>query len=327
MRAWHFLIVLLLATVSLAGELGVSGTRFTIDREPVFLLGCSYYAGLGASDAFVAKDLDDLKALGFNWIRVWVTWAAFDHDISAVDIRTGEAREPYMGRLKALLAECDKRGMVVNVTISRGNGATGPVKLQTHEAHATAVRTLVTVLKPWRNWYIDLSNERNIKDKRFTSIEELAKLRDLVKELDSARLVTASDASDPKKEEIEAYLKTARMDFVSIHRPRYAASPGLTEAKAKQVLEWMKQIGREAPLHYDEPFRRGFGNYEPTAQDFIIDLQGAKAGGAAGWCFHNGHSKDTPDGQPRRSFDLRQRRLFDQLDDEERQFMQSLKKG
>jgi hypothetical protein len=81
------------------------------------------------------------------------------------------------------------------------------------------------------------------------------------------------------------------------------------------------------PLHYDEPFRRGFGNYEPTAQDFITDLQGAKAGGAAGWCFHNGHSKDTPDGQPRRSFDLRQRRLFDQLDEDERKLMAWLKKG
>lgn len=326
MRAWHYFLVLLIGTASFATELGVSGTRFTIDGKPAFLLGCSYYAGLGASEAFAARDLDDMKALGFNWIRVWVTWAAFDNDISAVDLVTGEAREPYMAKLKWLLAECDKRGMIVNVTLSRGNGATGPVKLQTHEAHAKAVQTLVTALKPWRNWYIDLSNERNIQDKRHTSIDELAKLLQLVKQIDATRLVTASDASDPKQPEIEAYLKTVKVDFVSIHRPRFAASAKQTKEKCEQVLAWMKQAGREVPLHYDEPFRRGFGKYDPVAEDFITDLQNARAGGAAGWCFHNGHDKDTPDNQPRRSFDLRQRRLFEQLDAEETKFMEWLRK-
>ena len=45
--------------------------------------------------------------------------------------------------------------------------------------------------------------------------------------------------------------------------------------------------------------------------------RGANAGGAAGWCFHNGDVRARPDGQPRRSFDLREKRLFEQLDEEE----------
>lgn len=327
MRLCHLVLVVLLAlgsSASLAVELGVSGTRFTLDGKPTFLLGCSYYGALGASEEFIRKDLDRMKALGFNWIRVWVTWAAFDNDVSAVDLVSGEPREPYLSKLKWLLAECDQRGLVVNVTLSRGNGATGPVKLQAHAAHAKAVETLVTALKPWRNWYIDLSNERNIKDQRFTSIEELAVLRELVRRIDPKRLVTASDASDPARETIEAYLKTAGVDFVTIHRPRNAASPAQTATRARQVLGWMKELGREVPLHYGEPFRRDFGNWNPTAQDFITDLQNARSGGAAGWCFHNGHHKDTPDHQPRRSFDLRQKPLFDQLDAEEKKFMESL---
>jgi len=44
---------------------------------------------------------------------------------------------------------------------------------------------------------------------------------------------------------------------------------------------------------------------------------GAGAGGAAGWCFHNGDERSAKDGQPRRSFDLREKRLFEQLDEEE----------
>ena len=55
-----------------------------------------------------------------------------------------------------------------------------------------------------------------------------------------------------------------------------------------------------------------------TAAAFVEDLQGALDGGAAGWCFHNGDTRQAPDGRPRRSFDLRDGRLFDQLDNEER---------
>ena len=41
----------------------------------------------------------------------------------------------------------------------------------------------MTALHPWRNWYLDLSNERNLPDKRFASFDELESLRDLAKQL------------------------------------------------------------------------------------------------------------------------------------------------
>jgi hypothetical protein len=56
----------------------------------------------------------------------------------------------------------------------------------------------------------------------------------------------------------------------------------------------------------------------PSADDFATDLGQAIAGKAAGWCFHNGDQRGQ---QPRRSFDLRQRRLFEQLDGEEKAFL------
>ena len=87
----------------------------------------------------------------------------------------------------------------------------------------------------------------------------------------------------------------------------------------------MKDLGRQVPLHYDEPFRRGFAEWEPDAEDFLADLAAAKAGGAAGWCFHNGHSQERPRGRPRRSFDLREKRLFEQLDEQERKLIARLK--
>ncbi|MHC4178682.1 MAG: hypothetical protein ACYSWU_14320 [Planctomycetota bacterium] len=310
-----------------ATELGVEGERFTLDGKPTFLLGTSYYGALGAREAFVEKDLDDMQQYGVNWFRVWATWGAFGNDVSAVDPQ-GRPRRPQLEKLRRLVAECDRRGMVVDVTLSRGNGVTGQDRLQTLQSHRRAVRTLIGALKPYGNWYIDLGNERNIGDRRHVGFEELRQLRDEVKRLDAGRLVTASHAGDPGRDDVRRYLQDVKVDFLSIHRPRNPRSPGETADKSREYRAWMKAVGRSVPLHYQEPFRRGFRpqRYEPTAEDFLTDFNGALAGGAAGWCLHNGDQKDRPEGKPRRSFDMRQGRLFDQFDQQERRVLVSLRK-
>ena len=325
---WYTLLALALwPTPAPAAEIGVRESQFTLDGRPAFLLGCSYYGGLGAGDDTLRRDLDGMKRYGFNWIRVWATWAAFDHDVSAVDRVTGAPRPQYVERLKRLVDECGRRGIVVNVTLSRGNGATGPERLQGIEPHRRAVGVILGALGDRRNWYVDLSNERNLQDKRFTSFQDLAVLRDVVKRRDGRRLVTASHAGEFSRRDVEEYLKIVRVDFLSVHRPRDAKSPGQTAERTKQYHDWVREVGPAVPLHYDEPFRRGFSDWEPTAEDFWTDLTEARTAGAAGWCFHNGHERDGPGGQPRRSFDLREKGLFEQLDGEERKFLARLDAG
>jgi len=302
-------------------RLGIKGTEFTLNDRPTFLLGVSYYGALGASEEAIRQDLDEMQQRGFNWIRVWATWSAFDNDVSAVDVE-GNSRKPFLDRLLRLVEECDRRGMGVDVTLSRGNGVSGTPRLSTLDAHGRAVESIVTALKPQANWYLDLSNERNIRDRRYTDFADLRALRAVVRRLDPQRLVTASHAGDISREELGEYLRTVEVDFLSPHRPRHAGSPRQTTGKTQELLAWMKALGREVPVHYQEPFRRGFSaRWEPSAEDFAVDLRQALAGGAAGWCFHNGDQRERPDGQPRRSFDLRQKRLFEQLDDEERAFL------
>lgn len=306
-------------------ELGIAGPAFTLDGRPTFLLGASYYGALGAPEDFIRRDLDDLRRHGFNWIRVWATWAAFGHDASAVDAE-GRAREPYLAKLVWLVAECNRRGMVVDVTLSRGNGGSGPSRLATLAAHQRAVETLVRALATHRNWYLDLGNERNIRDARFVSIGELRQLRDAVKRLDPRRLVTGSHAGgELSRDEARRYVLEAELDFLAPHRPREPGSPAQTEVRTRELLQWLAELGRVAPVHYQEPFRRGYSAWQPTAADFRTDLDGARAGGAAGWCLHNGDTRHAPDGEPRRSFDLRARRLFDQWDAEERAFLAGLR--
>jgi hypothetical protein len=305
--------------------LGIDGTRFTINDKPTFLLGFSYYGALGASEEFILKDLNAFQPLGFNWLRVWASWDAFNHSISAFD-RSGHPREPYFSHLKWLVAECDRRGLVVDITLSRQNTPDpNPTagQLPNFESHLRAVEALSTALKDYRNWYLDLANERDVRDRRFVSADELKRLRQRVRELDPKRIVTASfGGHDLTEDDVREALLEVGSDFLARHRPRYPKSPSETEAQSRTCLEIMRKVNHLAPLLDQEPFRRGYIDWQPTTADFITDLRGAIEGGAAGWCFHNGSQRGRPDEQPRRSFDLRILPLVDQLDAEERKFIE-----
>src|SRR3954467_14740021 len=122
LNVFAVLILSLTFSRAWATELGAKGTRFTINGQPTFLYGISYYAGLGASEEFARQDLDDMQRYGFNWIRVWATWAAFQNDLSAVNPEDGQPRQPFFDRLKLLVADCDRRGMIVDITLGRGDG-------------------------------------------------------------------------------------------------------------------------------------------------------------------------------------------------------------
>jgi endo-1,4-beta-mannosidase len=117
--------------------LGIQGTQFTLNGKPTFLYGISYYGALGAPEESIRRDLQEMKDYGANWIRVWATWAALGQESSAVDAE-GHPREQMMKKLVWLVEECDRQGMVVDVTLSRGNAITGSQRLQSPEAHRRA---------------------------------------------------------------------------------------------------------------------------------------------------------------------------------------------
>jgi hypothetical protein len=151
-------------------------------------------------------------------------------------------------------------------------------------------------------------------------------LRDRANELDPKRLITASHSSDDDDfiGECDDYLNTIRVDFFVNHRGRYAGSPDETEAATRRCLDRLRELKRIVPVHYQEPFRRGYAGWDPNADDFFADLRGAIKGGAAGWCFHNGAQGRNAPAAQRRSFDLREKRLYDQLDDVEKSVIKRL---
>ncbi|GAA4102268.1 hypothetical protein GCM10022392_29040 [Mucilaginibacter panaciglaebae] len=292
--------------------MGVSASVFTINGKPAFLYGISYYGALGAPDRSIEQDLADIKRYKFNWIRVWVNWAGGDTDISAVD-DNGYQVNTYMDKLKWLVAQCDRRGIVVDITLAHGNKKDG-MSLKTLAAHQQAVRSVISALGSYGNWYLDLANEHDVGDNRYVSFDDLKALRELCKTLKPGLLVTASAGGDISKADLGAYLQKVEVDFISPHRPRTPESAMQTEARTREYIEQMKTYGRVIPVHYQEPFRRGYTNWQPEVKDYVADLNGAIAGGAAGWCFHNGDQRASEGNKPQRSFDMHEQRLFDQLD-------------
>lgn len=316
--------VLLPASSTAANTLGIQRSQFTLNGKPTFLLGVSYYGALGASDAIWKTDLAQIKRAGFNWIRVWATWEAYGQSASAVDDQ-GASRSKQLDALARLVGLCDGMGMVVDVTLSRGNGASNSPHLSTQTAHLRAVEEIIRKLKPWRNWYLDLSNERNIRDARYASFEDLTALRSRARELAPNLLITASHGGNMDDAEVTKYI-AAGMDFLTPHLPREPETWKNTQATTRKLLNAAKRTGRTLPIHYQEPFRRGYADWNPNASDFMSDLQAAIDAGAAGWCFHNGSNRAAEDGIPRRSFDLRTQGLFAQLDQTEREFVAAMAK-
>ena len=303
-----------------------AGERFVLSGRETFLLGASYHAALGAPKDFIEDDLSDLKIAGVNWLRVWATWAGFDHDISAVDA-DGDERAPYWRKLLWLCEFADKLSVAVAVTLSPADPTSGAPLLDGEAAHLAAAAAIAEGLRPLRNVYFDLAAERNQPGPAGVPIATVRKLRDLVKRIDPDRLVTASHAGDIEPDRLYEYLVTAKVDFLAPHRPLGPASPGETEAKTRTLRSRMARLGKVVPIHYQQPFRRDAGDWQPTAEDFLADLTAALAGGAAGWCFHNGPTAGRPNLRPRRCFDLRpaEGRLIDQLQDDERTVLSGLK--
>ena len=223
------------AEPSLSTVLGVRDTRFTLNGEPVFLLGISDYGALGAPEDVLRRDLDDLQRHGFNWLRVWATWSAFDRDVSAVDAE-GRARAPYLDRLKWLVAECDRRGLVVDVTLTRRDGATdgaicrlrgasgGPSRPWSPRSRSTATGT-----STWRTSTTSATH---------ASSPTPSSRRSASRSGGSTRIGWSrppSAATTSTRRDLKEAVVTIGLDFVCPHRPRNPESPGQTEARTRAV--------------------------------------------------------------------------------------------
>ncbi|UCD27319.1 MAG: hypothetical protein JSV03_09305 [Planctomycetota bacterium] len=302
--------------------LGISpdGRFFTIDGVPTFLHGISYYGNQYiTTGSFRTQDLDDMLVDGFNWLRVWAYWAwpwYTGPNVSALN-KDGTVREPYMTRLKTLIAECDARGIIVDCVMLRDtyNEWHSP---DTLARHLTAAQTLATELLPYRNVYFDLGNERDNRG-CLVPFDEMPQLINAVKTIDPDRLCTFSQGGMIDSQSVlNDYINVGMVDFFAVHMCRTSECPSLTYGEVQKYIGWMANLGTRVPIHLQEPFRRGNrAAWNPVQEDYYRDETGGKVAEAAGWCFHNGgNDAYSADGRPYRSFNMSdpEGRLYDQLD-------------
>ena len=274
--------------------LGVSGARLTIDGHPAFLLGVSLFDALGPSPVD-GRTLDALRDWGIRIVRVWAHWR--DPIYGADGSLTADGR----ARLLRLMNELDARGLALELVLLRPGQLPGQkfAIFASPAARLRAVEGIATALEGRPNVLFDLYNEHDHPDGPI-SHAEVRRLRDRVKAIDAARLVTVSStqyhligagrALGPGGArdlggEVGRGPGEAAVDVLAVHLPR---TPDWAEATGPRVAALsaaLRRAGRVVPIDLDEENRASAGRpIEPAA--YVAACAGARRAGAAGWVFH-----------------------------------------
>ena len=167
--------------------LTVDAKAFQLDGHPQFVVGVSLFDALGRA-APRNQDLDALKSWGINLVRVWAHW----HE--PIYLPDGTLSEPGRTRLVQLA----KRLRLARVRLRAGPAASRPTsRTAVADVHVgcgsrcKAVQVDHRALREYRNVVFDLYNKHDHRE-RSDSHRAARALRDKVKAIDPARLVTIS---------------------------------------------------------------------------------------------------------------------------------------
>lgn len=274
---WLALAVLLPAA---GAEIGVRGTEFVLDGKPFPYTGMSFFNAIynpafNASSEARGQWLDKFGSYGINVLRVWAQW---DNARGFVDAcpecslyrADGSLRAERVAVLKAMAADAERRGMVIELVLFSQESWREKIRLS-EAAAERAVRALTAELKPHRNVTLQVWNEFSW---------HTAALAKVIKIVDPQRLVTSS----PGFAGVLAggAEETALMDYLTPHTSRQGA--GKTWEIAPAEIRYLLKRYRK-PVVDDEPGRNGTANFgDPKAPtlplDHVLHMWGVwKAGG------------------------------------------------
>jgi len=268
---------LLLAALCTAGEasaqrLGIDGRRFTIDGTPRFLMFISYFGAMGAKD--LIADLDFVKAAGFDGVRIWP-----NSPDGPQLMRTDGTLDPdNLSKLLGILEAANARRIIVDVTFTAEHIAGMDASL-----YGRAIAAAIDPMRPYRNLLIDIENERNIYGpfKRPLAAADVVAIKDAIKAIDPARIVTASNSQDLPAADAGRFTGGTGLDVAAYHDPRRS---GFHEAaQIESLVQALAVSGR--PIYFQEPIRFT-RDIADRAEYFFTAAVNARRAGAAAWCFH-----------------------------------------
>jgi hypothetical protein len=301
--------------------LTVSSQAFQIDGRPIFAVGVSLFDALGPT-APRDQDLDALKTWGVTLVRVWAHW---HEPIYRPD---GTLSDPGRTRLLELAKRLESRGLIFELVLLRPGQLPGqPFAVFTSEgSRLNAVESMTTALRDFRNVLFDLYNEHDHPDGPI-SHQAARVLRDKVKAIDPARLVTISStehhlvsANGAVAEAGAANLReeagdgagAVGVDLVAAHFPRTDDWAVATGSRLRALRTTLNRIGRPLPIYLNEE-RRADGRSRPAPDHYARAITEARSAGAAGWLFHTAAG-----------FELAKKPFLDALSPDERAGLQRL---
>ena len=261
-------------------ELSISGARFLLDGKPFHYTGVSFFNAIynpsfGGDHQERVRWLRKFQRYGINVLRVWAQWdtkrgfvdSGPDHTLYFSD---GRLRMAHVERLKHILADADREGMVVELTLFSRQSRPAGGRL-TPEASGRALAALTRELIPYRNVTFQVWNEFS------ELVPEHVKT---IKAADPKRLVTNSPGGAGV---LKGSAEQPRLlDYLTPHTSRQGAGKPWVLAPAEihyLLLRYKKPVVDDEPARTGTPKFGGPGE-KTYPYDHIIHIWEVwKAGG------------------------------------------------
>lgn len=260
-------------------EVSISGTRFLLDGKPFPYTGMSFFNALynpafNESPAARRRWLQKFQRYGINVLRVWGQWDSRRGYMDTCPDCTlyqsdGTLRRASMDRVKALAADADALGMVVQLVLFSQESWFGGIRVGPVESDR-AVAAVTRELMPHRNVVFQIWNELS---------ERVLDLVKVVRAGDPRRIVTNSPGFAGVLGD-EAQNKA--LDYLTPHTCRQRQCRPW-EAAPREIAYLLARYGK--PVVDDEPARNGtksFGGPGETTYptDHMLQIQAVwQAGG------------------------------------------------
>lgn len=244
-----------LTTLAQKHEIGIQGTRFTLDGQPFPFTGVSFFNAIynptfNKSAADRRAWLQKFQRYGINVLRVWGQWdngrGFVDSSPTATLYRAdGSLRPEHLQTLKAIASDADELGMVIELALFSQESYYSNIRLDSVQS-TRAVTALTNELRPHRNVVFQIWNELS---------ERVIPHLKTIKALDPKRLVTNSPGVSGilgDRQQNEA------LDFLTPHTVRQYAGKHW-EVAAAEIEYLLKRYKK--PVVDDEPARNGTAQF------------------------------------------------------------------
>ncbi len=250
--------------------ISIKGTRFLLNGEPFPLTGVSFFNAIynpefNRDSATRRQWLAKFQKYGVNLIRVWAQWDNRNGFVDAgpdctLYLSDGTLRADHVATLRAIIADADALGMVVELALFANESRADDILLKADEQDRS-VAALTAELKPHRNLVFQIWNEYDGRVREMLAV---------IKQNDPARLVTSSPGWAGHLGDVK---DNAALDFLTPHTSRIVRH---WQVAPDEIAYLLKRYNK--PVVDDEPARNGttkFGGPEGGATspyDHIIQI-------------------------------------------------------